>query len=73
MDTSRVVAGPDNAELLSQQATGLLAGVDRSTELLIAAPEAQRDELKSLCQKPTCPIDQASCSRRKAHSILLMI
>ncbi len=48
MDIARVAERPDNAELLSQQAAGLLAGVDRSTELLTAAPEAQRAELEGL-------------------------
>ena len=28
--------------------------------------EEQRDELKTLCQKPTCPTNRASCSRKKA-------
>ena len=34
--------------------------------------EAQRDE-KVSAKKPTRPINQASCSRRKARSIILMI
>lgn len=48
MDTSSAIGRPDSAEILSQQAAGLLAGVDRSTELLIAAPEDQRAELEGL-------------------------
>jgi len=48
MDTARLSAPPDSAEILSQQAAGLLAGADRTAELLAATAPADQPELAEL-------------------------
>lgn len=48
MDTVRLSTPPDSAEILSQQAAGLLAGVDRTGELLAATAPADRPALAEL-------------------------
>jgi hypothetical protein len=50
MNTDTASAPADAAEILSQQAAGLLAGVDRTPELLSVTAGGDRTELEGLLQ-----------------------